>query len=64
MLEQVQKRAVRNISGLTGNTYEEQLKELRLTTLKDRRLRTDLIQTFQILKGFDKMNSNTWVSFV
>ena len=64
LLEQVQKRAVRNISGLKGNTYEEKLQELGLTTLKDRRLRTDLIQTFKILKGFDNVNSNTWFSFV
>jgi len=55
----------RNISGLIENSYEEQLKELALTTLKDRRLKTDLIQTFKILqKGFDKVNSNTWFSFV
>ena len=52
------------ISGLTGNTYEERLKELKLEKLQDRRVRLDLIQTFKILNGFDKVQSELWFQTV
>ena len=51
-LEQVQKRAIRMISGLHSESYEEKLKELNLLSLKKRRERADTIQTFKILQGF------------
>ena len=37
VLEQVQKRAIRMISGLRNREYEDRLAELRLTTLEERR---------------------------
>ena len=39
LLESVQKRAIRMVSGLNSNVYEEQLKEVNLTTLYNRRQR-------------------------
>ena len=51
-LERVQKRAIRMISGLNSESYEEKLKELNLLSLKKRRERADTIQTFKILQGF------------
>ena len=33
--------------------YEEKLKEIGLTTLKERRERGDMIQTFKIVNGID-----------
>ncbi len=48
------------ISGLKGQSYEEKLSELGLTTLEERRHQTDMLQTFEILKGFDRVNSVTW----
>jgi hypothetical protein len=56
-LENVQKRAVNMIVGLRGQTYEDKLRELNLFSLTKRRLRGDLIETFKILKGFDKIDS-------
>ena len=44
VIENVQKRAVNVISGLTGTTYEEKCRELGLDTLEDRRNKQDLTQ--------------------
>ena len=41
LLENVQKRAVRIISGLKSDSYEERLKELQLTSLEGRRHQAD-----------------------
>ena len=60
LLEAVQKKAIRMISGLQGRTYEEKLEELGIESLKDRRLRLDSIQTFKILKGHDNVNYKVW----
>ena len=38
---------------MKGKSYEQRLKEVGLTTLEDRRVRGDMIETFKILKGFD-----------
>jgi hypothetical protein len=60
VLEKIQQRAVAMISGLKGNSYEERLRELGLTTLEERRHQADMVQTFKILRGFDKVKSDTW----
>ena len=58
-LEAVQKRAIRQITGIKG-TYEEKLKQLNLTTLLERRKRGDAIETFKILKGFTNVDPSIW----
>jgi hypothetical protein len=58
-LERIQKRAISMISGLKGRTYEERLKELGITTLEERRHQSDMVQTFKILHGYDKVNSES-----
>ena len=50
--------------GLVGRTYEEKLTELGLNTLKDRRIQIDLVQTFKILKGIDRVDPDTWFNIV
>ena len=53
LLEKAQKRATRLIINDRGLTYGKRLTRLGLTTLETRRLRGDLIEVFQIFKGFD-----------
>ncbi len=51
VLEKVQKRAMKMVSGLKGNTYEERLKEVGLLTLEERRHQADMVQTHKIVTG-------------
>ena len=50
-LEQVQKRATKQINGFQNLTYEERLRRLKLPTLKYRRVRGDMIECYKILNG-------------
>ena len=54
-MENVQKRAIKAVSGLSGS-YEDKLVTLHLQTLVDRRLRGDMIETFKIIKGIDNVD--------
>ena len=56
-LEAVQRRATRQVPGLSKLSYEERLLKLKLPTLSYRRLRGDMIQVFKMLHptvGYDK----------
>ena len=44
VLEKVQKRAVKMVSGLKGDNYEDRIKELGLPTLEERRHQADMVQ--------------------
>ena len=55
-LERVQRRSTRIILGLKGMSYADRLKELNLFSLEQRRLRSDLIQAFRILKVIDNVD--------
>lgn len=59
VLEKVQRRMVNMIPGLRGN-YEEKLRELGMTTLQRRRERGDMIQTWRILTGKDRVDPAIW----
>ena len=58
-IEKVQIRAVNQISGLRGNTYEEKCIELGLETLEERRRKQDLAQAYKILSGKDRLRPET-----
>lgn len=52
LLESVQRKATKTPYALRRKTYEERLQILGLTSLEERRLRGDLIETFKILNGY------------
>jgi ribonuclease P/MRP protein subunit RPP40 len=56
MLERVQRRATKLIEGYRDYGYEDRLQKTGLISLEKRRVRGDLIQTFKIMKGIDKVN--------
>ena len=55
-LEDVQRRAIRMVSGLRATTYEAKLEELGVFSLEERRHQADMQQVYKILHGFDKCN--------
>ena len=50
-LEKVQRRAIKQIRGLKGETYEEKLQELGLNSLERRRDFFDLVETYKIINN-------------
>ena len=60
LLENVQKRAVRMISGLKSEDYEDRLKELGLTSLEERRHRADKALVHSVMHGHSDINVDDW----
>ena len=58
LIEQVQRRATRFVPETKGLSYNNRLIELQLPTLNFRRQRTDIIQTFKIIKRIDSVNQD------
>lgn len=59
-LEAVQRKMVRSVTGLVGNSYEERLAELNMETLAERRNKLDLIQCYKIIHGVDNVERGDW----
>ena len=55
-IEKVQRRATKLIPEICDLSYEDRLKYLRLPSLKTRRIRGDLIQTFKIFNNIDNID--------
>ena len=51
------------VSGLGNMSYEDRLRELKLTTLENRRLEMDLVETYKIVSGISNVDPATWFVF-
>jgi hypothetical protein len=60
VLERVQQRAVKMVSGLQSKVYEDRLKELGLQTLEERRHQADMVMVHKIMHGVGGLNPATW----
>ena len=58
-IEKIQHRATRRMSDIRGS-YPEGVNQLELTTLEERRMRGDAIETFKYLKGFLDINRQSF----
>ncbi|XP_059499559.1 uncharacterized protein LOC132207636 [Stegostoma tigrinum] len=63
-LERVQRRFMRMVQGMESLKYEERLRTLRLYSLEIRWMRGDLIETFRILNGLDRVDVGKMLSLV
>ena len=52
-LERVQRRATKMLTECKDMSYEQRIKYLNLHSVKGRRIRGDLLQTFKIINGLD-----------
>ena len=57
-MEDVQRSFTRLIEGIGLWTYKERLDKLKLTTLLERRMRGDLIETFKVVSGIADYGTN------
>lgn len=56
LLEKIQHRVTRMVPGLIKLPYSDRLEKMGLTTLEARRTRGDLIQTYKIFNGLEKVD--------
>jgi hypothetical protein len=59
LLENVQRRAVKMITNISGS-YEEKLAQLGLTTLEENRQRGDMVEMFKLMTGKTKVDFRDW----
>jgi hypothetical protein len=63
LIERVQRRATRLITGIRDMEYEQRLRKTGLFSLARRRMRGDLIQVYKFYKGIDRVNMNDLFTF-
>ena len=64
LLERVQRRATKIVPELKDLPYEERLKRLGLTTLEERRIRGDMIETYKIMTGKENINREKFFDII
>ena len=63
-IDRVQHRATRLVPGFDKISYEERLRRLKLPSLQYRRKRGDMIQTYKIMRGFDRIDPAVFFKFL
>ena len=63
-IEKIQRRATKMVKNIKDLSYSERLRKLGLPTLECRRRRADMIETFKIIHGIDKVDKNKGCFFV
>ena len=58
--EKVWRRAVGMVSNLRGRSYEDRMAEVGMTSLLDKRVRGEMIATYRIMTGKDKVDPRTF----
>ena len=61
-IERVQRRATKLLPGCKNLSYEQRLRAIKLPSLKSRRLRGDMIQTYKIFNNIDDLNTDYFFS--
>jgi hypothetical protein len=49
------------VSGLQSQEYEDRLKELKMTTLEERRHQADMLQMFKLKSGAGQLDEAGWL---
>ena len=62
-IEKVQRRATKMLHDLKNLPYSLRLKKLKLPSMKFRRIRGDLIQTFKIINDIDNVDKDSFFVF-
>jgi len=62
-VERVQRKFTKRLLGCSKLSYADRLARLKLESLKVRRLRHDLILTYNILSGLSDMNQSDFLTF-
>ena len=60
LLENVQRRAVRMVSGLKSANYEDRLRELNITTLEEKRHQVHMLYVYKVLTGREDIDKGQW----
>ena len=63
-IDRVQHRATRLVPGFDEIPYEERLQRLKLPSLQYRRKRWGMIQTYKIMRGFDRIDPAVFFKFL
>ena len=59
LLEKVQRRATKLVLEIKQLSYKERCQALNIQTLKDRRLRGDMIEVYKLLNGYEDIDYRT-----
>ena len=64
LVEGVQRRATKLVPELRNSPYEERLRRLKLTTLEERRVRGDMIETYKIITGKEQVDHEKFFKII